>query len=91
MKKLILAIALLSTSFTALSGRPIDGKAKHIESVKGANAFADYVVASGYRCNSITSFRAALFSSGKFNLKCNNFRYSYTIEDKGGRWIVTVN
>ena len=44
---------------------------------------------AGYRCDSIHGARIALFSSD-YILHCNDFRYTYRIVDKGGRWIVLV-
>ncbi len=46
---------------------------------------------AGYRCNSVSSLIPFVFSplTGG-TLKCEHYRYTYEIEDKGGRWIVTV-
>ena len=90
MKKLLIAL-MAAASFTATAARPIDSNPDYIKDIKAANAFADYVVALGYRCDSISSFNKALWSSGKFKLNCNGYRYTYIIEDKGGRWVVTVD
>lgn len=92
MKKLLLATTLIALTLPASAKiRPIDGDMRHVTSIEGANAFADYVEAVGYRCDSITSFMPALFSSRKFTLKCNGYRYVYDIEDRGGRWVVTID
>jgi hypothetical protein len=53
-------------------------------------ALAALVSASGYRCDTVSGATRFIFSHG-FNLYCNNHRYSYEIEDKGGRWTVTVD
>ena len=44
---------------------------------------------AGYRCDSIANLQRWVYSSG-FTVSCNGFRYTYHIEDKGGRWTVTL-
>ena len=91
MKKLILAAALTAITFTASAkNRPIDGSLKHISNVEVASLVADYVEALGYSCKTISAFGMSPWSSKKFTLTCNAYRYSYDLEDKGGRWIVTA-
>jgi hypothetical protein len=41
------------------------------------------------RCDSISAARPMLMSVG-FVLSCNQFQYTYDIQDKGGHWLVTV-
>jgi hypothetical protein len=50
---------------------------------------AHFVRASGYRCDSISAL-APLPTSRGFKLACNHSAYKYAIEDKGARWLVTV-
>lgn len=45
----------------------------------------------GYRCDTINAARPFLFSGSGYVLDCDGFRYRYTIEDRGGRWTVTVD
>lgn len=45
--------------------------------------------AYGYRCDSISAAMPWAFSYG-FTLRCNGYRYSYEIEDRGGTWVVTI-
>lgn len=52
-------------------------------------ALVSIVKQSGYSCSSISGAFPFLLSHG-FTLKCNNFRYTYEIEDAGGQWKVTV-
>ena len=52
------------------------------------NALAQLIRAYGYSCNSISSARPFLWSFG-FVVHCNQFRYGYEIEDRGGTWVVT--
>jgi hypothetical protein len=59
------------------------------ERLKAAREAASLVRANGYRCESISAFRPFLWGNG-YNLVCNEFRYEYDVEDKGGRWQVTV-
>lgn len=85
MKKLLLITALVSLSATA---RPVDGD--HVKNKDLAEKAADYVESLGYRCDSLSAFYKSAWS-GAFTLSCNNYKYTYTIEDKGGRWVVTVD
>lgn len=48
------------------------------------------VLGSGHRCDSITSINQGLFSD-VWTIRCNEYRYSFDVEDRGGRWTVTVN
>ncbi|MCX7314450.1 MAG: hypothetical protein NTV56_22755 [Alphaproteobacteria bacterium] len=50
---------------------------------------AELVRANDYACDSVSAARPMLTSPG-FVLSCNKFRYKYDIQDKGGRWVVTV-
>lgn len=88
MKKLILALSIAALSFT-VSATPYDQPVKS-ERKEQAQAAASLVKAYGYRCDSISSFLPHNFSRG-FTLRCNNFSYKYLIEDKGGRWTVTLD
>jgi hypothetical protein len=42
-----------------------------------------------YRCDSVSSIRH-WFSATGFTVFCNDFRYEYELEDRGGRWTVTL-
>uniref|UniRef100_UPI003B52A48A hypothetical protein n=1 Tax=Roseovarius indicus TaxID=540747 RepID=UPI003B52A48A len=44
---------------------------------------------SGYRCDSVSSIRAWVFSPG-FDVYCNGYRYGYELKDRGGRWTATL-
>ncbi len=57
--------------------------------LKAADQAAGLVRANGYRCDSVSAFRPFLWGLG-YKLVCNEFRYEYDVEDKGGRWEVTV-
>lgn len=44
---------------------------------------------NGYTCDSIAGMIPFITSEG-YNVYCNDHRYSYEIENKGGNWVVTV-
>ncbi|MCY3970640.1 MAG: LysM peptidoglycan-binding domain-containing protein [Acidobacteria bacterium] len=44
----------------------------------------------GYRCDSVSGAVPSVFRAGRFTLNCNQFRYAYVIEDRGGHWVVRV-
>ena len=94
---LILGLALCgsaaSVSNTTHAQEPyIESGAEIYESVprRAAIALAQLVQLYGWRCDSISAVTPFAFSHG-FYVYCNNWRYSYEVEDRGGRWIVTVD
>jgi hypothetical protein len=50
---------------------------------------AHFVRASGYRCDSISALAPLLPSRG-YKLACNRSNFTYAIENKNGRTIVTL-
>ncbi len=44
----------------------------------------------GYKCDSV-DFAQRSSWSGMIDVTCNNYRYSYDLEDKGGTWVVTLD
>jgi hypothetical protein len=56
---------------------------------RNLNKLITLVHYNGYRCDSISAARPGIFHHG-YELVCNNFTYTYWIEDKGGQWAVTV-
>ncbi len=54
------------------------------------NAAATVIRAYGYRCDSISSARPLVWSTG-IKVICNQFSYAYLIQDKGGNWVVTLD
>lgn len=86
MKKLIMAAAI--TAFTA-SATTIDKDAQVTIPKDVALSLAQLIKIYGYRCDSISGARQFLSGRG-FVVNCNDYRYTYEVEDKGGRWIVTV-
>ena len=89
------AIAVLSSTaaIAAPARAPIESGAVINEQLKGQYEVLEEMVqlvrASGHRCDSISAAIPMIFSRG-FKLTCNRFSYKYEIEDKGGRWRVTV-
>ena len=47
------------------------------------------VRANSYRCDAISAVKPFDKLNG-FRLACDHFRYKYAIEDRGGRWMITV-
>jgi len=47
------------------------------------------VILNGYKCDSVSEMLPMIFGYG-FTIYCNDFRYEYKIEDKGGNIVVTV-
>ena len=93
MNKLIIAAILMSTSIYASAATPIEPNAVidsgFTKTAQVIEELVGLVRANGYRCDSVSVARRMLMSSG-FVLLCNSARYEYEIEDKGGRWRVTV-
>lgn len=45
---------------------------------------------NGYKCDTISGIAPMSISYG-FYVHCNQYRYSYEVEDRGGQWKVTLN
>ena len=45
----------------------------------------------GYRCDTIAQAHPFVFGGGGFVLYCNDLRYRYSIEDRGGNWTVSLD
>lgn len=45
---------------------------------------------AGFRCDSLSGVVPHVFASG-YRVTCNDHRYAYSIDDRGGRWVVTVD
>jgi hypothetical protein len=48
------------------------------------------IILSGYKCDKV-DFALRSGWSGIIDVTCNNYKYSYDLEDVGGRWTVTVD
>ena len=71
---------------------PTDGNLIIVGSLKSrpdvVNDLITITTIDGYRCDTL-SF--AMVWGNEFTLKCNNFRYIYTLKDVGGQIVVTPN
>jgi hypothetical protein len=83
----------LPQSCLPTTSAPFEPKARVATNVSRKAEFFDAMISlvrrNGYRCDSISSVRPFIMSEG-YTLICNEFRYTYELADKGGRWIVTV-
>jgi hypothetical protein len=43
----------------------------------------------GYACDSVDEMQPFVMGGG-FNVYCNGWKYHYELEDKGGKWSITV-
>lgn len=88
MKKIFLLAAFISsTSFSKDIPIEKDNAVYEGMSSKQVQALAKAVRASGYSCNSISSARPFMIDNG-WHITCNNWRYKYEIQDRGGRVFV---
>lgn len=53
-----------------------------------ASGVALIINTSGYKCSSMDYIRTFISGSG-YKVGCDN-KYDYEVEDRGGRWVVTV-
>ena len=88
MKKL--ALVLLVVAMPVLATTVERGFKSSTVNAKQALVLAQVVKAYGYACASVSAANKSPFS-GNFSLMCNNFNYSYTIKDVGGRIVVEVD
>lgn len=93
MNKLIVAATLASMSICSFAATPIEPNAVIDKGFTRTSEVIEELVglvrANGYRCDSVSVARRMFAASG-FVMLCNNARYEYEIEDKGGRWRVAV-
>lgn len=82
MKKVILIVMLVSGLF----GGSVKGNLADSQVV----AVQKMIKLYGYKCD-VVNFAMRSSWSGMIDVSCNNYRYSYDLEDKGGRWVVTID
>lgn len=46
---------------------------------------------SGFKCDTVSAATPLVFGGPGFSLMCNKWRYSYKVQDRGGRWRVIVD
>ncbi|MEJ1414311.1 MAG: hypothetical protein RPU90_12150 [Candidatus Sedimenticola sp. (ex Thyasira tokunagai)] len=81
--KAIIAALIAMSSSSALA------EFSHV-TMKQVRAAQTIVKAHGYRCDTVDEMQPFILGGG-FTIYCNNWKYSYELEDKGGRWVVTVD
>ena len=79
MKKLLLAISLLSTPAYAFDAPSASQQRAAITLIRGA----------GYSCTTVDAIIPFVLAHG-FQVVCDGFYYKYDVENKGGRVVVTV-
>lgn len=57
---------------------------------KALNVFATLIRANGWKCDSISSAIPFFWSDKGVTVSCNRDRYTYSLQDKGGRAVVTL-
>ena len=89
MKTVILTLALVLASPVTHSAS-IDTDAMIDTSVgsDGAIALATLIRINGYSCSSISA--VVRESSDDFTVVCNNWRYSFQVNNRGGKWSVVA-
>lgn len=81
MSKLILVLIMVSGLFGgSVQGNLTNGQVAAVQKV---------ITLYGYSCNSV-NFALRSSWSGDIDVTCNNNRYSYLLQDKGGIWVVKV-
>lgn len=85
-------LVLLASSFQVYAQNiTIEDDAEIHESVKMETAvlLAQYINEKGYSCRSISAVTPFAFKRG-FSVMCNNWQYHFEVEDRGGKYIITV-
>lgn len=79
MKKVILIVAIYVSLFAETKGNLTASQVSTAQKL---------IKAYGYKCDSV-DFALHSSWSGVISVTCNG-KYRYAIEDKGGRWVVTL-
>jgi hypothetical protein len=84
-------ICVATNSHAQSSSTPVEPGAQISKNITRAqtNAMADFIRLNGYRCDSISGAVNFLTSAG-FRFVCNQNRYVYELEDRGGNWVITL-
>lgn len=93
MKGVLFTVILNLVAPTAIAATPVERDAMIDDKFKGRTDVLEelvtFIKAHGYRCDSISAARPMVFSRG-FVVRCNQWAYEFEIEDKGGKWRITV-
>jgi hypothetical protein len=85
---LALALALLPlVSFGQVTIEP-NAVRRHTDD-STINELVRVIRARGYKCDSVSAAIPWPVNPG-YTVRCNQFNYTYHVEDKGGRWVVSV-
>ncbi len=90
MKKLILAIALMAATTANAVTFSDDYKPSGLNE-KQVELLVTVVKAYGYSCDVVNAAYGSALNHKEWNLVCDDWTYSYEIEDKGGRAVVRVD
>jgi hypothetical protein len=83
---MLLAVPASSTSNAAQTTTTTRTAKPDIEQTK--SALVALIRLNGYKCDTLTKWHPLLFSRG-YEVYCDLY-YSYDVEDKNGRWVVTA-
>jgi hypothetical protein len=93
MKRVFYLIFAATISISAVAETPIEAGAIVDKSVYKTPQLLEVLVSkvriNGYKCDSVSYASRMAYNPG-FILGCNKSRYKYEIEDKGGKWQVTL-
>lgn len=79
MKKIILSLIV----FASISSGYV--YANDIELKRDAKTL---IKSAGYKCDTVDKVNQFIMGRG-YTVYCNGFKYSYEMEDVGGRWVIT--
>lgn len=92
MRKILVLIAVSMALPAMAADVPIEPDAVMSNNISTSliSPAVDMIRAYGWKCDSISALRPFLMSRG-FTVVCNNFSYTYNLEDKGGNWVVSLD
>lgn len=80
-----LAIAAPEALAGSPGGKVIEPLGPRVITSETLEAVASFIRAAGYDCETVNATNP---SSGGFTAYCNGYRYSFQLENHGGRWAV---
>lgn len=85
-----LALALALLPLVSFGQVPIEPNAvrRHTDD-STINELVRVIRARGYKCDSVSAAIPWPVNPG-YTVRCNQFNYTYHVEDKGGRWVVSL-
>ena len=82
----LLASGLSLCATPSVSTRPLPSDITERE----RSAAQSVIQLARYRCDNVSHIRKLMIGSG-YSVNCNNYAYTYTIKDVGGRLLVQVD